>query len=386
MLSLKETRKVEELIECVGRVLPALTVDPPPCCILLDNTPIDRKYFPELYDVTPAHLIISATQFSTPNGYGRFLCGGTNAGVVADDKLGQHSHGFVTGSSSHPNHDSMSPRPATGGGSDSFNFGQEKTDPGNGYRSGGSMTSNTAGDHYHSISFGSVTTVAGVTDVGDCTAPRNTPVPHYMHVGRDSDVCVVFVPGGGWISVPDWNDDIPNWHLVANDFAKRNIHPYRYCYPKAEAGKPSFPAAHEGLVEFLKELSEMYGTVLLYGTSAGANVAALALQHGGAQYVKKFVGLYGVYDLNTMPASFNTTYTDVYLGTTDPAKRTEASPVKPTIPFRLWHSTADSLVPHTQSLNWGGAENTVVMTGQGHGFNPRDAGVMSAILNWLESV
>lgn len=388
MLSLRETRIVEDLSECTGRIMPSLTVDPPPCTVMLDNTPLQRKYFPELYAMTPANLIIDANQFSSPRGYGRFFKAGFTAGVLADDILSRHTHTANTGTASHPAHGQMSPPVATGGDSSSFNFGTERVAAYNAKRSGANMSSDTRGGHYHLVSFEYPIQVLGgaQTGAGVKTAPRNTPVPHYMHVGRDSTACVVFVPGGEWITVPDYNDTIPNWWLVANEFAKRNIHTYRYIYPKAEAGKPSFPIAHEGLVEYLEELAAQYDIIYLYGTSAGANVAALALQHGGARYVKKFVGLYGVYDLNAMPPSFNTTYTDIYLGTTDPAKRTEASPTKPTIPFRLWHSTADTLVPHTQSLNWGGAENTVVMTGQPHGFNPKDVGVLPAILNWLESV
>ncbi len=43
MLSLRETRIVEDLSECTGRIMPSLTVDPPPCTVMLDNTPLERK-------------------------------------------------------------------------------------------------------------------------------------------------------------------------------------------------------------------------------------------------------------------------------------------------------------------------------------------------------
>lgn len=390
MLSLREAKVTEDLVESVGRVVPNLSIDPPPCTIQVDGSTLSKSYFPELYAAVPASFRIDAQSFTIVNALGRFFKAGTSPGKLVDDILQDHTHSdYSTGSGYHPSHGLS---PAVGeSGSGAFVFGEEQVDQMYGVRSGGSTTSDTGGSHSHSIYINDVVqqtqnNAAGLCLVGPYTAPKHTPVPHYVHVGRDSTKCVVYVPGGGWISVPDYNESVANWHQVANEFAKRNIHCYRHWYPVASPGNPSFPAAHQSLVEYLKELSELYSEIYVVGTSAGANVAALALQHGGAQYVKKFVGLYGVYNLNAMPASFNTTYTDIYLGTTDPAKRTEASPTVPTIPFRLWHSSADTLVPHTQSVNWGGAGNTVVMTGQPHGFNPKDAAVLPAILDWLEAV
>ena len=390
MLSLREAKNAEFLEESVGRVVPNLSIDPPPCTIQVDGSVLSKSYFPELYDAIPPSFRVDAQAFTIVNALGRFFKAGTVPGKLVDDILQDHTHGdYSSGSGSHPAH-GVAPFVAQYSGS-WFRFGDEDTSLSHGVMYGVDATSNEGGGHNHSISIYDVVqqtqnNASGLCLVGPYTAPKHTPVPHYVHVGRDSTKCVVYVPGGGWIYVPDYNESVANWHQVANEFAKRNIHCYRHWYPVATAGNPSFPAALESLVEYLKELSELFSEIYVVGTSAGANVAALALQHGGARYVKKFVGLYGVYDLNAMPASFNTTYTDVYLGTTDPTKRAEASPTVPTIPFRLWHSTADTLVPHTQSLNWGGVDNTVVMTGQGHGFNPKDAGVLPAILDWLEAV
>lgn len=390
MLSLREAVVTENLTEAVGRVIPNLCIDPPPCTVQVDGSELSKTYFPELYAAVPASFRIDATKFTIVNALGRFFKAGTVPGKLVDDLLQDHTHSdFTSGGSSHADH-TLSPAVGETG-SGGFVFGEEDVALSNGVRSSATNTSTTGGSHSHSIYIYDVVqqtqnNASGLCLVGPYTAPKHTPIPHYVHVGRDSTKCVVYVGGGGWISVPDYNESVANWNQVANEFAKRNIHCYRHSYPKAEAGKPSYPAAHESLVAYLKELSSLYSEIYVVGTSAGANVAALALQHGGARYVKKFVGLYGVYNLSTMDASFTSMYIDVYLGTTDPAKRIEASPTVPTIPYRLWHSSADTLVPHTQSVNWGGAGNTVVMTGQPHGFNPKDAAVLPAILDWLEAV
>ena len=385
MISLRPESALDNLSSSAGKVIVSLSVDPLPCTIPIDGSTVSSTIFPELYNVLPKKQLVGTTGFKlTPIG-GRFFKAGVPWTLVSD-KMKNHIHENVSiASASHPSH-SYTKDIANGG--SSWLWGSEDSSAAYGVRSGKSVSSSSSGGHSHEVIFGGVIKPTGAdasvfVGPGDYSAPANTPLPHYMHVGRDSDSCVLIVAGENFVKSPEINTIIPNLVAVCGEFAKKNIHAYKYSYPAATDSTPSFPAAHLNLVVRINELRSKYKKVYVLGAGAGANIAALAVSLTPTK-VSKFVGLYGIYDLASMPETYKTNYLAKYLGGLTSELLSAASPRQLNIPVKLWHANNDTVVPKQQSLNWAPTSTTLIATG-GNLFNPITVNVMNDILTWVMS-
>lgn len=365
-----------------GTYRETVRIEPPPsylpCGVL-----VSKALFPELFAVighkyttgTYAGNGSEGTTFKTPDIKGRFLkpiFDTQDVGNQLNGSVVDHTHSFSMGTGVEPGH-GFSPLP-TGG--SSFGDGNSVYDPTAAALGGVTYTSSTDGGHSHGIYFSS--------SGGAETRPYNVAVPTFVHSGKSSDMCVLMVPGGGWIACPDYNEVPPNFAGVAAAFAVENIHVYRSKYPIASAGVSTYPDAYMAITAQLEELKRKYAKVFVLAGSAGANLSARAISER-SWIADKFVGLYGVYDLNgPSSAGFNATYTDVYLGTTNILVREAASPLPMPIPFKLYHGTNDTLVPVGQSTAYGGVNCTVIADFP-HASNPVTAGIMAEIIAFFKS-
>ncbi|TDD79785.1 alpha/beta hydrolase [Actinomadura darangshiensis] len=174
---------------------------------------------------------------------------------------------------------------------------------------------------------------------------------------------ILFLHGGGWRrgSRRDFGEAFAGWRpgplerLAAAGFAVAAAD-YRLT---GEARHPAQVDDVRAAVEWLRGHAGEYGfdgsRIVAWGASAGAHLAALAALTGPG--IAAVVGWYGVYDLATMPGSADPASREaLLLGCVvrdAPALAAEASPVAhvhpDAPPFRLWHGTADRMVPYTQS-------------------------------------
>lgn len=177
---------------------------------------------------------------------------------------------------------------------------------------------------------------------------------------------IAFVHGGGWVSAPTVTPpNATGLQQLARD------HGFAYVelkYPLATRDTPSYPAAHRAVRDQLVNLSVSYERVYVIGTSAGANLVALALleRPDAADRAALF---YGVYDLPAMSDDFNVKYSNVYTYDLYTASPAHIGPL--TTPHHLWHGVSDELVPYSQSVNYA-PDSVTLVDGAGHAFNVTD--------------
>lgn len=383
MIDLAPPPPVLDVSQHAGTYRESVCIDPPPSYLPLGAV-VRQELFPELFEKL-GHRYTSGTYvgdgtenglFRLPDAKGRFLMPAFDpleeVGEKLNDALTNHIHQVALSSESMGNH-TFYPLPGPGS---SYGDGLSLYSPGNGTVGPVTYTSTYAGDHNHSLSFGAS---------GDIeTRPANVAYPTYIHSGRSSDTAVLMVPGGGWISCPGYNSPVPNFMGLAAEFAKENIHVYRCLYRIATAETPSFPYAVDDVIEHLSELRGKYRRVCVLASSAGANLAALALAEN-PHLADRFVGLYGVYDLNgEMSPNFHGLYTDIYLGSVSQEARAAASPKKLKIPSRFYHGEDDVLVPFSQSLSYGEVENTTILPNFQHGSNIVQTGHIGEVIEFFK--
>lgn len=173
---------------------------------------------------------------------------------------------------------------------------------------------------------------------------------------------LVFVHGGGWTMSPPVLPAPSTAGLP--ELAERHGFEYRaITYPLATPEWHSFPHAHTSVANQLLDMRSEFDKVYVVGSSAGANVVALASLDFPSSMDKAAL-YYGVYDLPAMDDEFNGLYSNLYSEDLYAASPTHIG--KLSIPTKLWHGDADALVPYTQSTAY--YDDAVVVDGAPHGF------------------
>lgn len=174
---------------------------------------------------------------------------------------------------------------------------------------------------------------------------------------------LVFVHGGGWVSSPPVLPAPSTKGLP--ELAQELQYDYTtLTYPLATDTYYSFPEAHKSIVSQLKFLRNQYKNIYVIGSSAGANIVALAAIED-PNSMDKAALYYGVYDLPAMDDDFNSKYSYKY--TQDLYAASPAHLQQMTVKHHLWHGTKDTLVPYSQSVNYDYNKTTLVDAH--HGFN-----------------
>ena len=177
---------------------------------------------------------------------------------------------------------------------------------------------------------------------------------------------VVFVHGGGWTMRPPVLPAPSTAGLP--ELAARHGFEYRtITYPLATPENYSYPAAHRSVIKQLLEMRNEFRHTYVIGSSAGANIVALAALEQPSSMDKAAL-YYGVYDLPAMDNDFNSRYSNIY--TSDQYAASPAHIGKPSVSVKLWHGSADTLVPYTQSTNY--YDDAVIVDGAPHGFTLMD--------------
>jgi len=200
----------------------------------------------------------------------------------------------------------------------------------------------------------------------------------------DSDILLVLVHGGGWVQGDKRAANFDNGEAIKYVAKRYGINIASVNYTLAKPGTPTAPINKDGpkprpthnVYIAVTKIKQRTGAsrVVLLGTSAGANIAALTY----AYYKDKidgFIGFYGVYDLKRSN-DFNSTVqgmVDTYTGGSNQKKLT-ASPVNirfPTKKYLLFHGNEDTVVESIQSAlmvdKKPGAEFHLI-EGKNHGF------------------
>ena len=188
--------------------------------------------------------------------------------------------------------------------------------------------------------------------------PQSIPTP-------STQKAVVFVHGGGWISRPTTGTTPANADGLKTLVEASGYKYIAITYPIATDTYKSFPDAHKSVKEQLAQIKREYSKVYVVASSAGANVAALAILEDST-IADKFAGFYGVYDIPSMDSGFNTTYSDKY--TNDYVSASPDLIGQLPIPSSFWHGGSDILVPSSQSVNYSSG-TAIIESGQGHSYN-----------------
>lgn len=174
---------------------------------------------------------------------------------------------------------------------------------------------------------------------------------------------VVFVHGGGWKMVPPVLP-APSTAGLPEMAARHGFDYIAITYPQATESYHSFPDAHRSVASQLIEMRNSYDAVYAIGSSAGANIVALAAIESPSSMDKAAL-YYGVYDLPAMDSGFNAEYSNLYASDLYAASPTHIGHIPVT--HRLWHGSSDELVPYQQSTAYDD-EHTTVVDGAPHGF------------------
>lgn len=177
---------------------------------------------------------------------------------------------------------------------------------------------------------------------------------------------LVFVHGGGWTMAPPV---LPAPSTIGlEELAAEAGFEYRtITYPLATSSWHSFPHANHSVMNQLLELRGEFDKVYALGSSAGANLVALAgLERPDS--MDKAALYYGVYDLPAMDEEFNNLYSHLFAEDLYQASPTHIGELS--MPHQLWHGAEDTLVPYTQSTAY--SNSTILVEGAGHGFHLTD--------------
>ncbi len=191
----------------------------------------------------------------------------------------------------------------------------------------------------------------------------------YLPAGRDTinTKWLLFVHGGSWASGDknDFNETIGSIRGQLPDFAFFNIN-YRF----ALGGINIYPTQLndvQAAIDFIRSKHNEYhinpNKIVVAGASAGAQLALLqAYKYNDLGYIKAVIDLFGPTDLNDLyynhPVPQEAQFVlQNYLGTTpniNPLIYLQASPINyvtaQTVPTKIFHGTADEVVPIAQSL------------------------------------
>ena len=206
----------------------------------------------------------------------------------------------------------------------------------------------------------------------------------YLPVNRTDTNTKVFVMihGGAW-SAGDksgFNANIPSVQAGLTNYAIININ-YRLAVPPATNLWPTqlndINAAFDYIVSNANYYHYNATKIAVYGESAGAHLGMLkAYQYNYGGRIKAMVDVFGpkdMADLYNFQNGLNQQLFSSFMGgtpTTNPTAYTNASPLSyvnqfcpPTI---IFHGTADSVVPYSQSVR---LNNALEAAGVGHQYN-----------------
>jgi len=225
------------------------------------------------------------------------------------------------------------------------------------------------------------------TSFADCFLDQSYgPEPQHTYdlcIGQ-SETLLVLVHGGGWVKGDKRADNFDYGDAVSYVSERYGLSVASVNYTLATENTPTAPLNINGpkprpthnvmiAVSKIKVKSGAHRVVLL-GTSAGANIAALTYAYYKDD-IDGFIGFYGAYDLK-WSNDFHPVVQDmidVYTGGSD-AKELTASPSKIRFPdkkYLLYHGELDTVVNPMQSIAMENAKPGAelhLVEGEGHGF------------------
>lgn len=348
------------------RVMHSLRLEPAPGTLSADGSYISQFTFPELFLAIGNNFqpLVSGVRqwegnltsmFKVPDVRGKFIepvdtasVKGIQTSEDASEKgqsMSVHVHDVTLANTTHAGvHIMESPEVGTtwGRGDDVFEWYDNYY-----VSSSGSFNSTSGGNHRHTVF------INAMSSGGEETRPKNIALPTYISAGRWSDRAILYVPDGAFTNYVDYNEVEPVWEGCASFFARQNIHVYRAAYPAA------YPDAVVEVERQIELLSRRYKHLYVVGVGSGANIGAKAVE--GSTPAEKYVGINGIYNFTSnVEASYYTNHVNLYLGTTDPGVRAAASPVTPSIPYKVWHGNNNTTILPIQATAWAGGNATVV--------------------------
>lgn len=182
---------------------------------------------------------------------------------------------------------------------------------------------------------------------------------------------VMMVHGGGWVAGDKVAANFANGQYVATFPNEYGFSFSSINYTLASPGNYSYPTAVNDVIAAAEHfISIGVPGIVLLGTSAGANVAALAAI-ARPDLFKAFVGYYGAYDLTKLGEFSVTVQGNIATYTNTPAL---ASPTLTagswSLPTVLIHGDADTTVNYQQSVDFGAAIGVtpIILPGVDHSF------------------
>lgn len=190
---------------------------------------------------------------------------------------------------------------------------------------------------------------------------------------------VVYVPGGGWISVADPSEVPPDIASLPRLAAEAGYDYVQLDYPVGECCLAA--SIISKLSTDLAALQNSHRKVFVVASSAGTTPIARILQLR-PELVDAYVGLCGIYDITTTPDEFQRLYGRRY--TNDLYADSPIFFGVPTKPMLLWHSTGDTIVTYTQSTAFSDADTHVVFDpGLDHCLRIWDTNAALPTMQWL---
>lgn len=199
-----------------------------------------------------------------------------------------------------------------------------------------------------------------------------------------SQTLLILVHGGGWVKGDKRAANFDYGEAVKYVAKRYGLNVASVNYTLAKPGTPTAPLSaagpkprptHNVMIAASKIKKRVGATrVVLLGTSAGANIAALTYAYYKDQ-IDGFIGFYGAYDLvrsgDYSPAVQD--MIDIYTGGSNRKEQT-ASPANirfPSKKYLLFHGSADTVVKPIQSSVMKGKKPSgelSIITGKNHGF------------------
>jgi acetyl esterase/lipase len=216
----------------------------------------------------------------------------------------------------------------------------------------------------------------------------------------DKRYLLVLVHGGGWVGGDKHAPNFNNGDDVLTVATEHGIAVASINYTLATEDEPTAPTNTSPnvldnirvAVETLKREVNPDRTVLL-GTSAGANLAALAFQRY-PDLIDGFIGFYGAYDLNEsyrVVIDFSPTVQDMIQTFTggEQGKLDASSPdyygMDDRPPVLLFHGDQDTTVYPRQSIMMARTKDKlVIVKGKGHAFKPFDSEHIDCVIDYVK--